>query len=170
MVSVILGDPYQFAIGFQTIPKWGNNHFQNGVLIYFVDGEVYPPTEIVNATLSSEIFFLETTLNNIVEDSRIYTLNKELAFSEMYERTYEPLNLPAPRFDIQPYVFGDNNCLVFAVRNNNDVRILASQLEYSKENERHILQDIHIAETFISRDDLSDIISGLEKWEHSLRR
>lgn len=161
---MILGDPYKFAVCFQTIPEWNKDDtFRNGVLLFFIDGEIFPPKELVNATLSFEINYLQQRLNKIAKDRKIYAMNKEQAFSEMYEQSFQMIE-PPNYFDIHPVIFGDFHCFVFAVSNGENVRILASQPSYSKEEGHHILEDIPIAETFVSQKYLLDIASGLETW------
>ena len=151
---MILGDPYKFAVCLQTIPEWnGNDTFRNGVLLFFIDGEIFPPKELTNATLSGEIVCLKERLNNIIKDSRIYALNKEQAFSEMYEASFQTIESTA-----------SFNCLVFAVSNGENVRILASQPLYSKEEAHHVMENISIAEIYVPQKYLFDIILGLKIW------
>ncbi len=161
---MILGDPYKFAVCLQTIPEWnGNDTFRNGVLLFFIDGEIFPPKELTNATLSGEIVCLKERLNNIIKDSRIYALNKEQAFSEMYEASFQTIESTAS-FAIEPMAFDDCNCLVFAVSNGENVRILASQPLYSKEEAHHVMENISIAEIYVPQKYLFDIILGLKIW------
>ena len=82
---MILGNPYTFSIIAQTIDEWNiNDAFRNGILIFCVDGHIYPE-EIVNATLNCEIPFLRRALKNLTTDTSLYNKPKEIAFSEMYD-------------------------------------------------------------------------------------
>lgn len=59
---MIVGDPYRFAIDMQKIEEWNyceDNTFLNGVLLFFIDGTIFP-TEIKTATLTSELMPLKT--------------------------------------------------------------------------------------------------------------
>ena len=85
---MILGNPYTFSIIAQTIDEWNiNDAFRNGILIFCVDGHIYPE-EIVNATLNCEIPFLRRALKNLTTDTSLYNKPKEIAFSEMYGITF----------------------------------------------------------------------------------
>ena len=65
-------------------------------------------------------------------------------------------------FDISPASCSDNNCLIFAVSNGMQVRILASSdLEYIITESRYNLENIDISEVFISIEEWNEILSKL---------
>ena len=65
-------------------------------------------------------------------------------------------------FDITPASLSDHNCFVFAVCDGVNIRILASELAYERENSRHRLENIIISETFLTVSELREIIAVLE--------
>ena len=55
MVSLLLGNPNNFSVLIHKIDAWNiDDSFLNGVLLFFVDGVVFP-SKIVNATLKCEV-------------------------------------------------------------------------------------------------------------------
>ena len=62
----------------------------------------------------------------------------------------------------------DHNCFVFAVCDDANVRVLASELDYEMENGRHKLQDIAVSETLVSVSEMKEIISSLENFHKIL--
>lgn len=87
---------------------------------------------------------------------------------EAFEKIYN-INFPEDvevdndyRFDISPQSLADENCYVFAVKNTDQVRIMAAQLCYNKEKSRHDLRNMRISETFITINELDEIILHLD--------
>ncbi|MBQ8603797.1 MAG: hypothetical protein IJ410_03000 [Oscillospiraceae bacterium] len=85
------------------------------------------------------------------------------AFEKENGITFPHWNVDADyRFDISPLSFSDDHCLVFAVSNGKQVRILAaSDLEYIKAESRYNLDNIKISETYISIAEFNEILSKL---------
>ena len=84
---MIIGDPYKFAIDMQKIEEWnysGDNTFLNGVLLFFIDGAIFP-TEIRTATLISELEPLKNVLENPIIDKRLFNMEKGDAYMELYD-------------------------------------------------------------------------------------
>ena len=87
---MIIGDPYKFAIDMQKIEEWnysGDNTFLNGVLLFFIDGAIFP-TEIRTATLISELEPLKNVLENPIIDKRLFNMEKGDAYMELYDLTF----------------------------------------------------------------------------------
>ena len=62
---MIVGDPYKFAIGKAEIRAWNvDDAFSNGVLLFFVDGAIFPK-EIVTAALNCEVRPLKERLGRL---------------------------------------------------------------------------------------------------------
>lgn len=163
---MIVGNPYKFAILSGIINEWNiDDTFCNGFLLLCVNGDIYPK-EIVTATLRCEIEYLKQRLQNITIDKRLYALQPQQAFKEIYDITFpEDIdNDNSECFDITPASLSDHNCFVFAVCDGINVRILASRLDYEMENARHKLQDIAVSETLVSIGEVKEIISSLEKF------
>ncbi|ERI79618.1 hypothetical protein CRH03_10720 [Clostridium sp. HMb25] len=164
MVVMILGNPYKFSVFISTIKEWNiDNEFCNGVLLFCIDGNIFPK-KIVTATLKCEIQLLKEKLRNLITNERLYNMQRDKAFAEIYNITFpEDISIDNDyRFDITPESFADENCYVFAVSNGKEVRIMATKLNYIVEESRHELSNVDISETFIEIEDLNQIISQLE--------
>ena len=161
---MIIGDPYKFAILSGVINEWNiDDTFCNGVLLFCVNGDIYPK-EVVTATLRCEIGYLKQKLRNLTTDKRLYILPPQQAFAEIYGITF-PEDMDSDNgdcFDITPASLSDHNCFVFAVCDGVNIRILASELAYERENSRHRLENIIISETFLTVSELREIIAVLE--------
>ena len=151
---MILGNPYKFSVFISTIKEWNiDNEFCNGVLLFCIDGNIFPK-KIVTATLKCEIQLLKEKLRNLITNERLYNMQRDKAFAEIYNITFpEDISIDNDyRFDITPESFADENCYVFAVSNGKEVRIMATKLNYIVEESRHELSNV----------DLNQIISQLE--------
>ena len=161
---MILGNPYKFSVFISTIKEWNiDNEFCNGVLLFCIEGNIFPK-KIVTATLKYEIQLLKEKLRNLITNERLYNMQRDKAFAEIYNITFpEDISIDNDyRFDITPESFADENCYVFAVSNGKKVRIMATKLNYIVEESRHELSNVDISETFIEIEDLIQIISQLE--------
>lgn len=160
---MILGNPDKFAIIVEVVSDWNiDQSFNNGVLIFSVDGKAYPSNKIVNATLNSELPHLKDCMSNIGIDERLFNLSKDEAFSEMYNMYSTEEGNVDYCFDISPLSFADDDCLIFAVSNGAEIRILAaSELKYIKAESRYNLDNIEIGETHISAAEFNEILSKL---------
>ena len=161
---MILGNPYKFSVFISTIKEWNiDNEFCNGVLLFCIDGDIFPK-KIVTATIKCEIQLLKEKLRNLITNERLYNMQRDKAFAEIYNITFpEDISIDNDyRFDITPESFADENCYVFAVSNGKEVRIMATKLNYIVEESRHELSNVDISETFIEIEDLNQIISQLE--------
>ena len=163
---MILGIPDKFAIIIEIVDEWNDDDtFNNGVLMYCVNWEVYPKSYVANATLSFELWEMKKSFSNIGIDERIFNLPKEEAFTELYKLRFPDYDNDVDEdyhFDISPTCFSDNNCYIFAVSNGKQIRILAvSDLEYIVEESTHNLENIEIGETYISVEEMNEIISKL---------
>ena len=144
---------------FEEIPKWNNKNsiFHNGVLLYFIGGEIFPK-RILNATLSSEILQLKYYMNPEINKG-LYEGEKTKSFVEMYNITYpEDENvLNDYRYDFTPLSFSDAGCFAFLVSNGHEIRILASELKYNLNESIYALNNINIIETFITNDEFCEL-------------
>lgn len=160
---MMLGNPYKFSIIIDIIDEWNiDDAFCNGVLIFCVDGKFFP-SEVISATLKCEVQPLREKLRNFTIDEKLYNMQKDKAFVEMYNITF-PFDTYADndcRFDISPLSFSDDNCFAFAVSNGKQVRIMASKLNYIIEDSRHELKNINVSEAFIDISELNKIISEI---------
>lgn len=161
---MVLGDPYKFSIVVSEVAEWnaGDSSFHNGILLFCIAGMLYPQ-EIETVTLGYEIDQLKRVLAKPTINEKIYNMDKEEAYVEMYNTTYPPDYKDNDyRYYISPQIFSDRNYCVFMVSNGHDVRIMAAKLEYIIDKSRHKLKDIDIHETFISEEELHEMVSRLE--------
>ena len=62
---MVIGSPYNFFVICQIINEWNNdNTFNNGVLLFAIDGEIFPK-EIINMSLNTEISRLIYKKHNV---------------------------------------------------------------------------------------------------------
>lgn len=161
---MILGNPYKFSVFISTIKEWNvDKEFCNGVLLFCIDGNIFPK-KIVTATLKCEIPLLKEKLKNLITNERLYNMQRDKAFAEIYNITFpEDISIDNDyRFDITPESFADESCYVFAISNGKEVRIIATKLNYNVEESRHELNNADINETFIEIEDLNQIVSQLD--------
>ncbi len=167
---MVLGDPDRFAVIFEIVDEWNiDSSFNNGILMFSVDGKVYPRNEIMNATLNFELPNLKRCMSDICVNEQIFGLSKYEAFINIYNLRF-PKDRDVDgdyRYDISPVVFSDNNCLVFAVSNGDMMRVLAaSDLEYIKAESRHDLKNIEVNETYITIVKWNEILLKLSDFLH----
>ena len=145
---MILGNPYKFSVFISTIKEWNiDNEFCNGVLLFCIEGNIFPK-KIVTATLKYELQLLKEKLRNLITNERLYNMQRDKAFAEIYNITFpEDISIDNDyRFDITPESFADENCYVFAVSNGKKVRIMATKLNYIVEESRHELSNVDISD------------------------
>lgn len=75
------GSPYKFAVFADVVEEWNDNSgvFKNGVLLFCVDGHLFPQ-EVVTATLSSEMQPFRESLMNIKVNKNLFNMPKERAY------------------------------------------------------------------------------------------
>lgn len=162
---MILGNPYRFSIFLDVVENWntkGSYSFYNGMLVFCIDGKVFP-NRLVNATLGSEVPNLIRQFSQVSINPKFFDMKKREAFLEIYHITHsDDIDIDGDySYDVTPYSFEDINCFVFAVSNGEQVRILASYLEYRPEEGIHEMANIEITEAYISVDDMAELISKL---------
>lgn len=163
---MVLGDPYDFSIILDVVDKWNQKDsysFYNGILTFCIGGIAFPH-EMVNATLGCEVPNLVDQFSQVPVNKKLFDMKKEKAFLEIYHNIYqEDIDIDNDySYDMTPYCFGDNDCYVFAVSDGQRVRFLASVLEYRQEEGMHGLDNIEVAEAYISVDDMAELISKLK--------
>ena len=158
---MIVGDPYRFALDMQKIEEWNyceDNTFLNGVLLFFIDGTIFP-TEIKTATLTSELMPLKTILENPVIDKQLFNMKKEEAYIKLYNLTFPEGDNTDNNYDyhLTPASFSEDNCHVFCVSNGSECRILAAHLNYLIDISRHSLKNIQVKEGILPKKDIIQI-------------
>ena len=160
---MIVGDPYKFAIGKAEIRAWNvDDAFSNGVLLFFVDGAIFPK-EIVTAALNCEVRPLKERLGRLSAGRTLFAAPKEDAFRELYGLTY-PQDIEMDndyRFDLTPPSLADHGCYVFELANGGQARILAAELTYNRQESRHELSHIQVSEAELPLEELREIAAQL---------
>lgn len=162
--KMILGDPYKFSVFVKTIKEWNvDETFCNGILLFGVDGNIFPK-QMLTATLNSEVILLKEKFENIPINIKIFNMKKEEAFNHIYNITFpEDVNIGNDyQFNITPLSFPEDDCYIFAVSNGIQVRILAAKLGYIKKTSRHLLKNINISEAFISVQEMEEMANSLK--------
>lgn len=160
---MIIGNPDTFAIFIHPIKEWCSESISNGILFISIDGKLFP-NEIYNSTLDVDYIYLKESLMNIPIDESLYNMKKDKAFKTIYNIVYPSIFDDTDsdyRFDLTMQSTNDNN-RIFAVSNGKSIRIMASKLTYNSGEAKHILANANISETFISIDEMNDIISKLK--------
>ena len=163
---MIIGDPYKFAIDMQKIEEWnysGDNTFLNGVLLFFIDGAIFP-TEIRTATLISELEPLKNVLENPIIDKRLFNMEKGDAYMELYDLTF-PENDADNNYGyhLTPASLSEEHCHVFCVSDGLKTRVLGAHLDYLFDRSRHNLENIQVKEGVVSKEDVIRIIKYIDQ-------
>ena len=161
--NMVIGNPYVFSIMIDIVDEWNSDKsFNNGLLFMGING-VLIPKKITTATLNTEIFPLIRKLKNPMKNKDIFKMEKKEAFSCIYEQTFPSAYDVENDYSyyITPFEFENNNCLIFMVGDGEQIRILASEVEYIKEESTHNLQKLDVIETYISNEELEKIVEKL---------
>lgn len=169
---MVVGNPDDFSIMFDVVDEWNSDTtFNNGLLFMSIDGKIFL-SELTTATLNVELPQLIKNLKNPAENKEIFHMEKKEAFTYIYGLTF-PSDWDMDNdysYDITPNEFGDRDCFVFMVSNGDIIRILAaSELQYIEEESTHNLQDINVAETYISKEELERMVEKLGVLEQQMR-
>jgi len=165
---MIIGDPFKFSIITQVVEDWNdeNNTFGNGVLMFSIDGRLFPDW-IHNMTLKHNLPMLVEQLRDIPVDVQIYNMSKEEAYCIIYNLRFPDWDADEGvsedyRFDVSPTEMQDCSCYVFAVSDGTSVRFLADCPEYIAEESRHDLSKLNVSEAVLTIEELEKVKSELE--------
>lgn len=163
---MIIGEPYNFAIIFDIVDRWNKDeNFKNGILFFSINDTVFPKQFNV-ITLSTELRKVYGALQNIAENKGIFSMKKEDAFKSIFRITY-PENFDTDndyRYIISPDEINDSGNYIFALSDGENIRILASSLEYDIENSTYFFDGINVIEGYIKEKELDDMLSTLKDW------
>lgn len=170
---MVVGNPDIFSIMFDVVDEWNyDKSFNNGLLFMSIDGKIFL-SELTTATLNVELPQLIENLKSPAENKEIFYMEKKEAFTHIYGLTF-PSDWDMNNdysYDITPNEFGDRDCYVFMVSNEDKIRILAaSELQYIKEESTHNLQDINVAETYLSKEELEGMVEKLSMFVQQIRK
>ena len=162
---MIIGNPDKFSILTDLVKEWSNTSWYSGVFFFCIGGELFPK-EILNVTLNSEIWTLKEKLQNPSINEELFNAEKEKAFVEMCRITF-PENCDIDndyQYYISPPTFGDFGYYTFIVSNGEQIRIMASKVNYIINESVHDLNNLKISEAFITNGELEEIFWGLSSF------
>lgn len=169
---MIVGEPSLFSIFVDVVKEWNcDNSFNNGLLFVNINETIFP-NKVIEATLNTELCELIQNFENVKENIDIFLMEKDKAFEYIYKLTF-PDDYDVDNdysYNVTPFVLWDNNYFVFMVRNGNEIRILASELQYIIEESVHNLQELKVEETYISVEKLQDMIEKLKSFQLEIQK
>lgn len=167
---MIIGDPNLFAVFIDVVEEWNiDRSFNNGMLGISIDGTLFPK-KVVGATLNTELFELIKNLEDLKEDMTFFQMDRNEMFTNIYKVTF-PDDLDVDNdysYNVTPFVLWDNNIYVFMVSNGSEIRIVAAELQYIVEESTHNLQDLQVAETYVSHDKIQEIVYKLKTYQKNI--
>ena len=168
--EMIIGDPDLFAICIEVVEEWNyDKSFNNGLLFFYINGVSFPE-KMIFATLNTEVHELIKNIENIKEDINVFQMEKEEAFIYIYKLTF-PADYSLDNdysYSMTPFVLWDNSYYVFVVSDGQNIRILASKLQYIKEESVHNLKGLEILEIYISAEKMQDMLEKLKVFQVQL--
>jgi len=150
--------------------EWSDDTYSNGIFLLCVNGILFPE-RIFTATLGIEIECLKRNLLDIPIDEELFNEEKEEAFLTIYNITF-PLWSDDDSIEndyqyyISPIEIADYGCIIFAVNNGEQIRIMATnlnKLSYDKEKSTYDFSNVDISETFITQEEMKEMILELEQ-------
>lgn len=165
---MLAGNPFEFAISMREVELWNaNKAFRNGLLTFSVDGFCFPSKQLVSVTLVCAAPELSDKLAHIPTDEALLCAPKAQAFEALYSRVYDQQDY---RYELSPQELSDRDCLVFAVRDAAQVRILAAELAYDKERGAHDCRNAKIQQAYISCEELEELALALKQAQEQWKR
>ena len=164
---MIIGEPNVFAFFFEVIAEWNDdNSFNNGLMFVNINEKIIP-NKLLEATLNTELSELIQNLEKIKVNKNIFIMNKEDAFRQIYKLTF-PNDYNTDNdysYNVTPFVLWDNHYFIFMVSNGDEIRVLVSELKYLKEESLHELEELEVAETYISVKKMEEIINKMKMFQ-----
>lgn len=156
---MIIGDPYVFSVIYDRVKAWNSTQeWNNGFFALSVYGELFPKC-IINAVVDTSLLEVWESLNKIPVDEELYLMDKEKALIRLCDLVY-PSDLDIDndyRYELAPTALTDESCYVFAISNNDKIRIIAAELNYDIEESTLITEGADIQEVFIDKNELNQI-------------
>lgn len=156
---MIIGDPYVFSVIFDRVKLWNSAQGDNnGFFALSISGKLFPKC-IINAVVDTSLHEVLNSLNNIPVDDELFSMDKEKALTKLCDLVY-PSDWDIDndyRYELAPTALTDEGCYVFAVSNNDKIRIIASELDYDIEESTLITEGADIQEVIIDKNELNQI-------------
>ncbi len=180
---MIFGDPHNFAILIQNFQEWGDDASKNGAFHFCIDGCFFPE-EISTSTLWVDVYSLLDNANPLYlfqDDKGIFEKDAKSAFIEMLGMiSPELIGEDEPEEFEQNYRFqasteniNDFGYVVFAVSNDDLVRVLGarhSKLQQNEEGECHWekVVDFDVKEAYIEKNKIKELLVGVRDYYSSI--
>lgn len=170
---MLIGEnPFNFSILIRPIKEWNDygkyyEPWNGGIMLFFVNGYIFPNNELMNVTLSSAVPEIINNLKNIPINKVVFNMkNKKEAFVNIHNIVYPKNDFVNSDFHykIAPQEFFDKRYVIFAVSDGDSVRFLASKLKYIREISSDILDNIIVREAYINSMDVKAMIDELNNW------
>lgn len=169
---MIIGDPYKFAVMFDRVKEWNDTiSSDNGFFGICIDGKMFPNI-VINACVFSCVYDVIDSLKRIPVNEKIYEMEKEKAIMSLYELVYPDFDNDYDndyRYLLAPSDLTDLGYLVFAVKDTEKIKILATKAEYDFEESDFVFDNSEITEIILENDYINKIINQLEKAIQSMR-
>jgi len=124
---MISGDPYVFAIWFDSVDSWSTDRFKNGCLSYFLNGNIVVST---NSTIGTDVAMMEvmSCMKSDVEDIRLFELDPSKAYEELYERAFPGMDSTAEHSDYRHFVsppsLMDEGHIIFLIESGESAKLI----------------------------------------------
>lgn len=177
--GMIFGNPYEFAILVEVIPKWSDDTYKNGMFHFFIDGKMFPD-EVVASTLDVDLSQLLNwnSLASLPENYEIFHLDKAKAFDVMWRLAYPDLDEDSESAaDVRSSLvykasttnIDDCGMKVFCVRWNNECRIVGARTAKSVkgDDDKYFWVDfseIEVFETFVGISYVEEILGKVREF------
>ena len=163
---MIIGDPYKFAVMFDRVKEWNDSiSGDNGFFGICIDGKMFPNI-VINACAFSSVYDVIDSLKRIPVNEKIYKMEKEKAIMSLYELVYPDFDSDYDndyRYLLAPSDLTDLSYLVFAVKDTEKIKILATKAEYNFEEEQDVFDNSEITEIILEKEEINKIIIELEE-------
>lgn len=161
---MIIGDPYVFSVIYDRVKMWNSAQGgNNGFFALSVYGELFPKC-INNAVVDTSLHEVWESLNNIPVDKELYSMDKEKALTKLCDLVY-PSDWDIDndyRYELAPPALTDESCYVFAVSNNDKIRIIAAELDYDIDESTLITEGADIQEVIIDKNEMNQILDEIK--------
>lgn len=161
---MIVGDPYKFSVMVDRVKEWNvTEEDKNGYLNLAING-ILVSYETINANLLTALYDIKEALKKIPFNDHIFSLKSVNAINELYELVYPSDEKVDNEYDYLLSVteLVDAGIFVFAVKQNNEIRIISGKGKYDFENSNRIFNSSEINEIIINNIELDQIIREIE--------
>ncbi|MBQ9513291.1 MAG: hypothetical protein IJR58_08870 [Lachnospiraceae bacterium] len=170
---MVFGDPNRFAVIVKVIDEWNEKRelrsrlkFYNGILIFCVDGFLFPQVEVAVSSLCVDVPWFIRLIECVPNADKydLFELDKVDTFCFLLNNSFSDTkeNDDVRYFLVSPPTLSDKQNMIFFIKKDNMFRIIASHVEYDLERSDYYLGSNIIRETYISVNEIEPIIEGLK--------